>query len=68
MTPREPLLTATEIAYEFQVNAETVRRWVREGRLAAITLPGGHKRFRVADIDAILNGEQASDTAPASAA
>lgn len=54
MTPRSQLLTTNEVAEECKVTAETVRVWVREGRLAAITLPGGLKRFRREDVDRLL--------------
>ena len=54
MTPDAPLLTTTEVAEACNVEPETVRRWVREGRIAAITLPGGLKRFRREDIARLL--------------
>jgi DNA binding domain, excisionase family len=54
MTPRPPLLTTSEVAEECRVDAETVRQWARQGRITAITLPGGHKRFRREDVDALL--------------
>lgn len=54
MTPRPRLLTTSEVAEECNVDPETVRRWAREGRIAAITLPGGLKRFRREDVDRLL--------------
>jgi excisionase family DNA binding protein len=54
MTSLGPLLTTTEVAEACNVEPETVRRWAREGRIAAITLPGGLKRFRREDVDALL--------------
>jgi excisionase family DNA binding protein len=36
------------------VAKDTVQRWCREGKLAAVTLPGGHYRIRTEDVDAIL--------------
>jgi excisionase family DNA binding protein len=54
MTSRTALLTTNEVADECKVTAETVRVWVRDGRLAAITLPGGSKRFRREDVDRLL--------------
>lgn len=57
MTPRRSLLTADEVGEEFQILAETVRRWAREGRLQAVPLPGGRLiRFRRTDIEAIIAG------------
>lgn len=54
MAPLPALLTASEVAERARVSAETVRRWVREGQLPAITLPSGTLRFRAEDIDALL--------------
>lgn len=54
MTPDTPLLTTSEVARACSVDAETVRRWAREGRIAAITLPGGLKRFRREDVERML--------------
>jgi len=54
MTPRPKLLTTDEVAEECGVLPDTVRTWAREGRIPTITLPGGHKRFRREDVDALL--------------
>jgi len=60
MTSPRSLLTAAEVAEEFQVEPDTIRRWAREGLLPSITLPGGRglKRFRRSDVEAIMRGEQ----------
>jgi excisionase family DNA binding protein len=50
------LLTAREVAEMLAVSTETVLRWVRQGKLPAIRLPGGAIRFREADIDRCLKG------------
>lgn len=52
MTDR--LLTATEVARLYGVNVKTVSNWARTGALPAIK-PGGHWRFRAADVKARLN-------------
>lgn len=36
----EPLLTPQEVAANLRVNVSTVHRWVKQGKLAAIQLPG----------------------------
>ena len=54
MTPEPVLLTADEVAAIARVDPESVRRWARERRIAAITLPGGQKRFRREDVDKFL--------------
>jgi excisionase family DNA binding protein len=54
--PTEPLrddmrLTMAEAAAYFRVTPERVERWVREGKLDAITLPGGRgRRIRGSDV------------------
>ena len=61
------LMTPSEVAEALKVNDETIHRWVREGRLPAIRLPGGGdrglKRFRREDIEAILRGERSGTAA-----
>lgn len=48
------LLTPTEVARIFRVDPKTVTRWNRDGRLVAIRTLGGHRRFRWADVKALL--------------
>lgn len=60
MTQDHTFLTAREAAERLTgagmpVAKDTVQRWCREGKLAAITLPGGHYRIRAEDVDAILS-------------
>lgn len=55
------LLKAQDVADRLNTSAETVRRWVRENRLTAITLPSGALRFRPEDVDALLTGAPASN-------
>ena len=46
------LLTAGELAPHFGVTADTVAQWAREGKIpTAITTPGGHRRFRLAECE-----------------
>ena len=49
------LLTPREAAEMFGVNANTLARWVRAGRLASVTTPGGHRRYRRADVHALMD-------------
>ena len=42
--PGHELMTVAEVAYALRVDHTTVRRWVREGMLPAIILPGTEKR------------------------
>jgi len=39
--PQQPLFTVREAAEIFKVHSRTVERWIEEGRLVAIVLPGG---------------------------
>jgi len=61
MTPDVVLLTTSEVADLFRVDRSTIRRWVDSGQLESITLPGdrGLKRYRRADIEAIIRGDVA---------
>jgi excisionase family DNA binding protein len=55
MTQPDTLLTAEEVATAARVSTETVLRWARLGTLASVTLPSGRRRFRQADVDALLS-------------
>jgi len=41
---REELLTVHEVARQLRVDDTTIRRWIKNGVLEAITLPHLHKR------------------------
>ncbi len=51
---RGVLLTPAEVAALFRVDPKTVTRWAAAGRLESITTPGGHRRFRLADVEAAI--------------
>jgi excisionase family DNA binding protein len=56
-TPAPPgLLTTEQVAERLRVSEETVRRYARDNTLASVKLPGGHRRFRPEDVDALLSG------------
>lgn len=50
------LLRPYEVAAIFRVSPATVRLWARLGKLPEVRTPGGQRRFRRADVDALLNG------------
>jgi excisionase family DNA binding protein len=50
----EKLLTPGEVAELFRVNAKTVARWARSGKITAIRTLGGHRRFREDEVRALL--------------
>jgi len=49
-------LTVSQAAKHLGVAERTLRRWANDGRVPAYSTPGGHRRFRVADVDAFLEG------------
>ena len=53
-----PLLTLSEVAKRWNVNPKTVQRWARNGRIKSIRTLGGHRRFRLADVLAALEGDR----------
>lgn len=60
-SPREPaehLLPSHAAAQRAGVTVRTLHRWEAAGRISAVRTPGGHRRYRAADIDALLSGER----------
>jgi excisionase family DNA binding protein len=51
------LLTPGEVAELLRVEPKTVNRWAIEGRIPAVILPGGHRRFREDQVRQLLEGE-----------
>ena len=54
----DELLTVREVAARFKMTEQTVRRWIRSGRLRA-AMPGGEKlgyRITAAEIEKLLAG------------
>ncbi len=52
----DPLLTPAEVAKMFRVDPKTVTRWANDGKLTFIRTLGGHRRFREAEVRALLTG------------
>lgn len=52
----DKLMTVEEVAEKLGVNADTVRRWIRNNELAAIDL-GGRAGYRIAvsDLERFIN-------------
>jgi excisionase family DNA binding protein len=50
------MLAPGELARLLHVNAKTVSRWCREGRLEAVLTPGGHRRIPLAAALDLLRG------------
>jgi excisionase family DNA binding protein len=53
----EPLLTPAEVASLFRVDPKTVTRWAKADKLSAIRTLGGHRRYREAEVRALLRNE-----------
>lgn len=54
------LLTPREVAEMFGVRTTTIARWAREGRLASVSTPGRHRRYRLGDVRAVLDDPEPS--------
>ena len=54
----EILLTPREVAELFGVDPKTVTRWAKAGKLTSIRTLGGHRRYRAADVEALLGGAE----------
>lgn len=52
----DQLLTASEVARLFRVDPRTVTRWAVAGQLSCIWTLRGHRRFREAEVHALLVG------------
>jgi len=57
------LLTPGEVAALFRVDPKTVTRWAAADRLDSVTTPGGHRRFRKSEVDALLKGAKKPEAA-----
>jgi excisionase family DNA binding protein len=58
MSAGEPtLLRPGEVAAMFGVNAKTVARWAKEGRIRCIRTPGGHMRIYAEDVRALIEAQ-----------
>jgi excisionase family DNA binding protein len=62
--PNERLLTPGEVASLFRVDPKTVTRWATAGRIGSIRTPGGHRRFRESEVQALLSELTTEATEP----
>jgi excisionase family DNA binding protein len=49
-------LSRSEVAKMFQVSPSTITRWADEGKLPYVKTLGGHRRYEVGAIEAIVKG------------
>ena len=55
----DELMTPAEVAQAFRVDPKTVTRWAQAGRITSIRTLGGHRRYRTAEVRALLTPESA---------
>ena len=48
------LLTPAEVATMFRVDPKTVTRWARAGKISSVRTLGGHRRFPLSEVQAII--------------
>ncbi len=56
----EELLTPGEVARLFGVDPKTVSRWSDAGKLDALRTLGGHRRYRVEEVEALLEDAESN--------
>lgn len=56
MPHTDTYLAIGKVAATLGVSVATVRNWDAAGKLPAVRTPGGQRRFKSSDIDAILSG------------
>ena len=55
----EELISPKEAAKILGVCRDTLRNWAKDGKIIALTTPGGHRRYKKADVENLLKtGEQ----------
>jgi excisionase family DNA binding protein len=57
---KKDLLTTGEVARSLGVTINTVKAWIRMGRLEALRLPSGHFRVPRSELERLLAGTKAS--------
>ena len=56
----EKLLTPAECAAIWRCDPKTITRWAKAGKLTSIRTLGGHRRYREAEVRALLAGDSVS--------
>ena len=51
-----PGLTASEVAVMMRVDIKTVSRWAITGAIRSALTAGGHRRYYLSDVEAMLDG------------
>jgi len=58
----DQLLTPSEVATLFRVDPKTVTRWAKAGKLSSVRTLGGHRRYRAAEVYALLATQNGPST------
>ena len=53
-----PYMTPAEVGGVFRVDAKTVSRWARRGRLSSVRTLGGHRRYLTVEVMELLAASQ----------
>lgn len=53
-TKKKHALTVQQFADDFQVQPETVLRWIKRREIEAVQLPGGRYRIPASEVDRLL--------------
>ena len=61
----ERLMTPGEVADLFRVSPKTVARWASAGKITAVRTLGGHRRYREAEAQALLEDATHEASVPA---
>lgn len=62
-TEQHLLMTPAEVADFFRVDAKTVSRWARSGKISSFRTLGGHRRFRRSEVENLVSPDQEAETA-----
>lgn len=60
MDDTKEFLSVGEAAEILEVSAQTLRRWEKSGAITALRTPGGQRRFRRADVVALIDTTEAA--------
>ena len=64
MNSSEPLMTPSEVARLFRVDAKTVTRWAMDGKLPCIRTLGGHRRYPRDEVFRLLSESSRAGYSP----
>lgn len=53
----EVLLTPQELSRMLRVDPKTTTRWAKAGRVHSLRTMGGHRRYYLREIEALIRGE-----------